>query len=112
MNDRFKFRVTCSKHPKGSPFLYFNIGDEICIEDCCIVEQCTGLRDKNGKLIFEGDIGFDVDSEVFFVIKWEEAYSGPQWCACDKKGCPDFYGGIPLNFIIVGNIHKNGDLLN
>lgn len=53
----------------GRPFAYEVYPDTIC--------QCTGLRDKNGKLIFEHDIlsgPLDPDYpeiEIRVVVRWE-----------------------------------------
>ena len=63
--DRFKFRVW-DKFMQG--YVKENLGEKyVWIEDdgqlgagidddSCILEQCTGLKDKNGNLIYEGDI--------------------------------------------------------
>ena len=66
-NDRFKFRVwdslindywkegTIQLSGDGKPFIIDGNMQPQDI-DSVIIEQCTGLRDKNGKLIYEGDI--------------------------------------------------------
>lgn len=48
----------------GSPFAYEVRPDTIC--------QCTGLKDKNGKLIWEGDIVWDSDERAFYEIIWNQ----------------------------------------
>lgn len=65
--DRFKFRVwdkVITKYRKegtiqlsgnGQPFIINGDMQPEDIEDV-IIEQCTGMTDKNGKLIFEGDV--------------------------------------------------------
>ena len=43
---------------------------EVIPETIC---QCTGLKDKNGELIFEGDrfYGLDIGSSEIFVCEWD-----------------------------------------
>jgi len=85
MEDRLKFRVFDKKENCYSDGYYIQddgaLVDEvegyIAIEDDFIIEQCTGLKDKNGKLIFEGDIiNYTVDGETFSGILEYGGYTG------------------------------------
>ena len=74
--------------------------------------QFTGLKDKNGKEIYEGDV---VDEKY----KWEVVFSnGAFWATRDGSRTGLLYeiinkrntAGVPLE--IIGNIHENQELLN
>lgn len=106
MQDRFRFRVWCNRK---KCYLYnAEMNNAIVLSqlpDYKIAEQCTGLKDKDGKLIYEGDIIFDGYCKR--TIKWHGWY----WVAESySESCP-LYRFILKESNIIGNIHENADLL-
>ena len=125
MNDRFKFRY----FNKGSKRMYYGQGfyiQKLGNDPCNIIffdneehshlqwkpdvipMQCTGLKDKNGKLIYEGDIiafinPYENNKILAIPVKWE--YS-------------PFLTGFSLtkdfarDVEVIGNIYENKELLN
>ena len=89
------------------------------LNDNLIVEQFTGLHDKNGKEIYEGDIlnvGENLVCEIVYVDKNVEDYGDEIHCAfhakvyIHNKTIPlDSY--LKNNCEIIGNIHENPELL-
>lgn len=121
MSDRFKFRVwdkQGKEYTKDEAYLFSDGYIYVCgrsIHDDperYIVEQCTGIKDANGNLIFEGDVIFingekwrviwnDEDC-AFFFSNLKEVYHQPIF--------PDFYK-MTDDFEVIGNTHQNPELL-
>lgn len=84
------------------------------------VGQYTGLKDKNGKRIFEGDIIYSIYSEMNYPVlfgkySYTDDYGDEEW-SCgwlneDKNGYKSAIGNTEDWALIVGNIHDNPELL-
>lgn len=75
-------------------------------------ELCTGLKDKNGKLIYEGDVVSLVPEieKIKYVVKWDE-YNSQLFLDALKKRVRTDFNTIDLKLEVVGNIHENPELL-
>lgn len=137
MNDRFRFRAwheptkkMFEVHCFTAEQVFENTLDGVgtptnpANTDDCVLEQCTGLKDKNGKLIYEGDIvkAFFTDylnKDYCFIgaIDWEidrfqiyRPYFGIVFDLYDAY-CDKDTGHDKNTIEVIGNIHANPELL-
>lgn len=137
MNDRLKFRYW---HTKENKYIHTQC-DCLAICNCCfqsirdvpdvrgwyntildqayndfelIPEQCTGLKDKNGNLIYEGDIvkcdrDFDPDARVN--LTKEVIFTDGIFVLAnlDPKNRDFCYINRFHNIEIIGNIHEQAE---
>lgn len=116
MQDRFKFRFwdketqTMQKSPMIELRQRMTL-DTIFNDDRVIFMQSTGLKDKNGKLIYEGDIVKLSSGAIGFIIFECQVYA----IRFSKK---DKYRRVGLGAYqskeleIIGNIYENSELLD
>lgn len=123
MNDRFKFRVwdKCKNeilstqtfriyqepefiYRSDDGYMYFSYD-----KDRYDIMQCTGLKDRNGKLIYEGDVL--QENWHKYILEWA---NGAYVIKDIKRGTSYmFTSGMCIHKSeVIGNIYENKELLN
>lgn len=126
MQERFKFRIwdkTDKKFMSGSIFIDCRSG---CMSgnmpiDKYVIQQCTGIKDRNGKLIYEGDIVKYTDCEgketigclaidrfnLLTFVNMVNCDFCEEWA--DVVKAVFFTGNSTIE--VIGNIYENKELL-
>lgn len=78
------------------------------------VGQFTGLTDKNGTKIFEGDICRNTQTGEIVSVKWHGTMAGFVWSKRKEKSYLFDFGELFRvydKYEVIGNIHDNPELL-
>ena len=137
MQDRFKFRYVFEKDFGGKTGIcykmpVFNLDDAVrSVFENKILEytnfgykliaqnQCTGLKDKNGTLIYEGDIvkieyyDFEIKHRIG-IVEWEDdgfciTYHNPKDTKVSGCSLVDIVNGDKQE--VIGNIYETPELI-
>tara|TARA_R100001143_G_scaffold61969_1_gene64032 strand:+ start:3158 stop:3547 length:390 start_codon:yes stop_codon:yes gene_type:complete len=85
------------------------------VTDHYIRVQCTGLKDRNGKLIYEGDvvkICWRVEPAIYVVEMMQRGQSGfPMWQFSNPLNSRFYSGSGGCDVEIIGNIHQHPELV-
>ena len=107
MNDRFKFRVWWEKEKRYRTDIKMYPAERFCQKEF-IVEQCVGLKDKNGTLIYENDIVLGATGFKYCII-WSEMELGWTLQNLETKLCIAMNAFTPDEIEIIGNIHEQAE---
>lgn len=124
MNDRFKFRA---KRIDNNKFVYGYLcfiyidnekhckiysPDDAMSYDCYTetLGKCTGLKDRNGQLTYEGDILDNISIDEQYEVRWDEDTA--RFCCITDNEIYDFDNFDVTAFEVIGNIHENKELLD
>lgn len=91
--------------------------DEIVESDNYVIQQFTGLLDKNGKEIYEGDIMFDPKFQSYWEIYWKKEILGYdlRLVKAEKMDCRVWTVDLDVlreEMELVGNIFENKELIS
>lgn len=101
------------------PFIFSDVNGSCCTVVCPTVGQFTGMYDKNGKKIFEGDIVKTKYGRLCTVV-WHSSQTHNGWDlevvgtvenSVRTKYPDEFDLYKKENLEVVGNIHDNPELL-
>ena len=115
-----KFRVWWKNHSKPTIYTEYDFFDDTWTpEEYTTIEQYTGLKDENGKEIYEGDI---IQEEIAFnskmtdgTFKYKVYWDEEELCWClEHIGNESIHHELwqcNQSTEVIGNIHENPELL-
>lgn len=113
MGDRFKFRFFDTEENimiNDEGVESFAIGDLLWDDSGRYINmQCSGLKDKSGNLIYEGDI-IDVKGVKYNVV-WDNDECGFSLHLIGTAEYHSIYCTSKSDIVKIGNIHENPELL-
>lgn len=134
MKNRFRFRfwvpdLNLMRYDGDGVFFSDYRADRLtCVEDLqgklhevtAVPMQCTGLKDKNGKLIYEGDIIRDAkyqEGDCEYLCRWKIVWDKSCWSCGFQAEYLDEGGGFENlkqafgDIEVLGNVWENPELL-